>query len=99
MTQVEQLLNPIPCTEEMLSVSGMGITIVAEFLAEVGDLQKCDHGQQMIRFAGINLKENSSGKSNGEAGISRRGSSRLRALLFRAIVPMLATNPDFKTLH
>ena len=99
MAQVEQLLDQIPGTKEMLSVPGMGITTLAGFLAEVGDLQGYDHGQQIIRLAGLNLKENSSGKRKGKTGISKRGRSRLRALLFRAILPMVATNSEFKTLH
>ena len=99
MAQVEQLLNQIPGTEEMLSVPGMGVTTLAGFLAEVGELQGYDHGQQIIRLAGLNLKENSSGKRKGKTGISKRGRSRLRALLFRAILPMVATNPEFKALH
>ncbi|MFX4300777.1 IS110 family transposase [Alicyclobacillus tolerans] len=99
MAQVEQLLNQIPGTDEMLSVPGMGVTTLAGFLAEVGDLQGYDHGQQIIRLAGLNLKENSSGKRKGKTGISKRGRSRLRALLFRAILPMVATNPEFKALH
>lgn len=99
MAQAEQLLNQIPGTEEMLSVPGMGVTTLAGFLAEVGELQGYDHGQQIIRLAGLNLKENSSGKRKGKTGISKRGRSRLRALLFRAILPMVATNPEFKALH
>ena len=99
ITQVEQLLNQIPGTKEMLSVPGMGVTTLAGFLAEVGDLQGYDHGQQIIRLAGLNLRENSSGKRKGKTGISKRGRSRLRALLFRAILPMVATNPEFKALH
>lgn len=99
MAQVEQLLNQIPGTEEMLSVPGMGVTTLAGFLAEVGDLQGYDHGQQIIRLAGLNLKENSSGKRKGKTGIFKRGRSRLRALLFRAILPMVAKNPEFKVLH
>ncbi|MDD9271469.1 IS110 family transposase [Paenibacillus sp. MAHUQ-63] len=72
---------------------------VAGFLAEVGDIHKYDHGQQIIRLAGLNLKENSSGKRKGKTGISKRGRSRLRALLFRAVMPMVAKNPAFKALH
>jgi transposase len=70
-----------------------------DYKDEVGDLQGYDHGQQIIRLAGLNLRENSSGKRKGKTGISKRGRSRLRALLFRAILPMVATNPEFKALH
>ncbi|MBD2848679.1 IS110 family transposase, partial [Paenibacillus sp. IB182496] len=99
MTQVEEILEGIPGTTEMLTIPGIGILTVAGFLAEVGDLNTYDHGQQIIRLAGLNLMENSSGIRKGQTGITKRGRSRLRALLFRAIMPMVAKNPEFKALH
>lgn len=99
MKQVEELLEQIPGTEEMLTVPGVGMVTLAGFLAEVGDLEGYNHGQQIIRLAGFNLKENSSGKKKGKSSITKRGRSRLRALLFRAVMPMVAKNPEFKALH
>lgn len=99
MNQVELLLNQIPGTSEMLTIPGVGITTLAGFLAETGDLSRYSHGQQIIRLAGLNLRENSSGKKKGRTTISKRGRSRLRALLFRAVMPMVAKNPEFKALH
>jgi transposase len=99
MAQVLQILESIPGAAHMLSVPGVGAIAVAGFLAEVGDLNNYDHGQQIIRLAGLNLKENSSGKRKGKTGISKRGRSRLRALLFRAVMPMVAKNEAFKALH
>lgn len=37
--------------------------------------------QQIIRLAGLNLKENSSGKKKGKSSITKRGRARLRALM------------------
>src|SRR5690606_16249532 len=99
MNQVEGILKQIPGTEEMLTIPGVAITTLAGFLAETGDLSNYDHGQQIIRLAGFNLRENSSGKKKGRSTISKRGRSRLRALLFRAVLPMVAKNPEFKALH
>ncbi|WP_058300604.1 IS110 family RNA-guided transposase [Gorillibacterium timonense] len=99
MQQVEQLLEQIPGAEEMLTVPGVGVVTLAGFLAEVGDLQGYDHSQQIIRLAGFNLRENSSGKKKGKSTITKRGRSRLRALLFRAVMPMVAKNAEFKALH
>lgn len=99
MTQVVQILERIPGTAQMLTVPGIGVLAVAGFLAEVGDIRNYDHGQQIIRLAGLNLKENSSGDRKGKTGISKRGRSRLRALLFRAVLPMVAKNAAFKALH
>ncbi|WP_010492515.1 IS110 family transposase, partial [Paenibacillus elgii] len=101
MAKVLEILENIPGSAQMLSVPGVGVVTVAGFLAEVGDIHNYDHGQQIIRLAGLNLKENSSGKRKGKTGISKRGRSRsrLRALLFRAVMPMVAKNPAFKALH
>jgi len=99
MNEVMGLLDQIPGSEEMLTVPGVGITTLAGFLAETGDLSKYDHSQQIIRLAGFNLRENSSGKKKGKTTISKRGRPRLRALLFRAVLPMVAKNPEFKALH
>lgn len=99
MAQVMQILEKIPGTAQMLTVPGVGAITVAGFLAEVGDLNNYDHGQQIIRLAGLNLKENSSGKRKGKTGITKRGRSRLRALLFRTLLPMVAKNEAFKALH
>jgi transposase len=99
MQKVMEILENIPGTKQMLNIPGVGVATIAGFLAEVGDLSKYDHGQQIIRLAGLNLKENSSGKRKGKTGISKRGRSRLRALLFRCIMPMVAKNEEFKALH
>lgn len=99
MLEVTQILEDIPGTKEMLSVPGIGVLTIAGFLAEVGDLNQYDHGQQIIRLAGLNLTENSSGKRKGKTGISKRGRSRLRSLLFRAILPMVSRNAEFKAMH
>ncbi|OKP83291.1 transposase, partial [Paenibacillus sp. P3E] len=99
LAEVERLLSQIPGTGEMLTVPGVAVVTLAGFLAEVGDLSGYEHGQQIIRLAGLNLKENSSGKKKGKSSITKRGRARLRALLFRAVMPMVAKNTEFKALH
>ncbi|WP_027415482.1 IS110 family transposase [Aneurinibacillus terranovensis] len=99
MAEVLQILEKIPGTAQMLSIPGVGVLTIAGFLAEVGDVNNYDHGQQIIRLAGLNLTENSSGKRKGKTGISKRGRSRLRGILFRCMLPMVAKNEEFKALH
>jgi len=99
MQEVIQILEKIPGTKQMQSVPGVGVITVAGFLAEVGNLNNYDHGQQIIRLAGLNLTENSSGIRKGKTGISKRGRSRLRGLLFRCMLPVVAQNEVFKALH
>ncbi len=97
--KLEEIVLTIPGAEKMLQIKGVGIKTVAGFLAEVGDITRFNHPDQIIKLAGLNLRENSSGKHKGETTITKRGRSRLRAQLFRAILPMVAKNKEFNELH
>ena len=99
MNEVERLVSQVPGTQQMLSVPGVGLVTVAGFLAEVGDLSGYDNARQIQKLAGLNLKENSSGKHKGRTTISKRGRPKLRSLLFRCVIPLLAKNAEFQALH
>lgn len=98
-SQVKAILVDIPGTDELMSIKGIGWITVAGFLAEAGDLSNYKHPQQIIKLAGINLKENTSGEHKGRTEITKRGRPRLRALLYRATLVLVAKNPEFKQLH
>ncbi|WP_258832156.1 IS110 family transposase [Peribacillus frigoritolerans] len=97
--QLDQLLDHIPGVTQMLEVSGIGRDTVAGFFAEVGDLRDYQHPRQIVKLAGLSLKENTSGKHKGQTKITKRGRKKLRALLFRAAMIMVAKNKAFKALH
>lgn len=99
LTNMELLIKQIPGTEEMLSIPSLGLVTVASFLAEVGDIRSYEHWQQIIKLAGLNLKENSSGKHKGKTTITKRGRPRLRAILFKAVLALVRNNPEFRALH
>ncbi|GLI51021.1 hypothetical protein TSYNTROOL_11070 [Tepidanaerobacter syntrophicus] len=97
--RLEEIVMTIPGAMRMLEIKGVGIKTVAGFLAEVGDIGRFNHPDQIIKLAGLNLKENSSGNHKGQTTITKRGRSRLRAILFRAILPITAKNKEFSELH
>ena len=99
MEEIEHLCKEIPESERMLAIKGIGLITVAGFLAEVGDIRRFESPKQIQKLAGLSLRENSSGKHKGQTTISKRGRSRLRAILFNAVIPLIATNPEFKELH
>lgn len=99
MVLVAELVEQIPGAAEMMSIPCVKLVTVAGFLAEVGDLSKYDHSQQIVRHAGLSLRENSSGKHKGETTLSKRGRCRLRAILYRAALTLVAKNPEFRALH
>jgi transposase len=82
MALIEELAMQVHGVKEMLKIKGVGLIIAAGFVAEVGDITRFKHTKQLQKLAGLNLKENSSGKHKGKTTISKRGRRRLRAILF-----------------
>jgi transposase len=97
--ELEALVETIPGAKQMMNIPGLGATTVALFFAEVGNLTKYSHLQQLVNLAGLSLREHSSGKFKGQTRITKRGRSRLRRALYLAIRPLVAHNPTFKALH
>ena len=94
----EELLK-VPNAEKLLAVKGIGIITVAGFLAEVGDLGRFTSPKQIQKLAGLEPKENSSGKHKGRTSISKRGRRKLRRLLFQAVLPLIRSNEDFREVY
>lgn len=82
----------VPHAEKLLSIKGVGLITVAGFLSEVGDIRRFDSPKQIQKLAGLELKENSSGKHHGRSSISKRGRKRLRKILFQVMLPMIRNN-------
>ena len=99
MEEIERLCKKIPESEQMLAIKGIGVITAAGFLAEVGDVRRFESPRQIQKLAGLSLRENSSGKHKGQTTISKRGRSKLRAVLFNAAIPLIAKNPEFRSLH
>jgi transposase len=99
MHMVEQLVKQIPGLDEIVKIKGVGLITAAGFIAEVGDISRFEHPKQIQKLAGLNIKENSSGKHKGKSSISKRGRRRLRSLLFQATMPLVANNKEFQELH
>ncbi|GIP33487.1 hypothetical protein J2TS4_26970 [Paenibacillus sp. J2TS4] len=82
LEQVERelgtLLEGIPLVSQLRSVKGLGTIYIAAILSSAGDLRLYSHGRQLLRRAGLNLAESSSGKRKGEIVISKRGDAKLR---------------------
>ncbi|KXG08924.1 hypothetical protein AT864_02832 [Anoxybacillus sp. P3H1B] len=97
--QLSEMVQTIPGAKEMCEIKGIGEMTVVGFFAEVGNLHQYQHPRQIIKLAGLNLKKNESGKHRGKTTISKRGRKRLRALLFRVVMPLSTKNKGFKALH
>ena len=70
-----------------------------DLLSEVGSLKNYQHPRQLIKLAGLTLRENSSGKYIGRKSLSKRGRRKLRSLLYRAVLPLIRNNKVFHDLY
>lgn len=99
LTEMKTRARELPECAFLVSIPGLSETTVSELLAETGSLQRYQHPRQLIKLAGLTLRESSSGKHRGQKKISKRGRRRLRALLFKSMLPILQNNPAFHQLY
>lgn len=99
MDFIEELCKEIPYVENLMEIKGVGMKTVSGFVAEVGDIGRFMDPKQIQKYAGLSLKENSSGQHKGQTTLSKRGRKRLRHILFEVSMSLVAKNPEFRALH
>lgn len=82
--EMSQRLSEIPYSHLILSMKGIGKVTAAGLIGEVGDFTKFDRTRELLKHAGLDLFEISSGKQKGNKRISKRGRPQLRKLLYFA---------------
>ena len=97
--ELEKQLKETGFYESIISIKGIGVVSAAMFIGEVGDINRFDSYEQIRRYAGLNLVENSSGKHKGRTTISKRGRSLLRSILYRMAFTMVNKNEEIKELY
>ena len=97
--ELERQLKETGFYESLISIQGIGIVSAAMFVGEVGDINRFDSYEQIRRYAGLNLVENSSGNHKGKTTISKRGRSLLRSILYRMAFTMVNKNKEIKELY
>jgi len=98
-TLMSELLNKTGLAEYLTSIPGVGMVSAAAFLAEIGDPNNYKSYKQIQKKAGLNLKENSSGKHKGKTTISKRGRPALRQLLYQIAFIAVAKNQEMKVVY
>ncbi|SEB46155.1 IS110 family transposase [Paenibacillus sp. GP183] len=97
--EMVSVLERIPFAKFMLAIKGVSAISVAGIIGEAGDLSGFIHGNTLLRHAGLNLAEASSGKWVGQMKISKRGRSRLRRFIFMMTLSLVRNNPEFRSIH
>lgn len=97
--RISELLSEHEMVKKMMEIDGMNIVSAANIISEIGGFDKFNDYKQLISYCGFNLRIAESGAHKGRTVISKRGNSRLRAYLFRVILPMIKHNKEFSELH
>jgi transposase len=84
--EMGKCLKEIPYSQSILSIKGIGLITAAGLIGEVGDFGQFRTISEVMKHAGLDLYEISSGKHKGKRRISKRGRHLLRKLLFFAAI-------------
>jgi len=97
--KLKYYLDRIEYSKYLLSIPGVGVVTAAGFLGEVGDISKYKSAKEIIKLAGLNLVEISSGIRKGKKKISKRGNNRLRCLLYQCAIVAISKNSQIKKYY
>ncbi len=81
-----QHLARIPYSNTLLSLKGIGDVTAAGLIGEVGDFRQFRTMSEVMKLAGLDLFEVSSGRHKGQRHISKRGRPLMRKLLYFAAI-------------
>jgi transposase len=82
--QAEAALAHNPDRRRLMTVPGVGPITALTILAEAGDLRRFAHYRQFLKFCGMNLSTQQSGRFRGVSRLSKYGNARLRTALWMA---------------
>jgi transposase len=82
-------LRAVPYAPALLAIRGLGVVTLATLLGETGDLRGYPRARQLLKLAGLNLYEISSGEHQGQRRITKRGRPGLRRILYMAALRLL----------
>jgi hypothetical protein len=91
---IEQLYSKFDC--KLTKIPGMGITLAAVILSEIGDISRFHDPKQLTAFAGLDPVLKQSGMNKGLGyHMSKRGSPYLRRALWLAANSIKKWDPSF----
>ena len=85
---------------QLTTIVGVGNTLAAVFVAEIGDINRFDAPDKLAAFAGIDPTVKQSGEFNGtRCRMSKRGSPYLRRAFWLAAVAGIRSNAALRALY
>lgn len=95
--EMERKLEETGIAQYMMSFPGIGIVTTAGILGEIGDPKRFESWEQIRKYAGFNLVEDSSDDRKGKTIVSKKGRAMLRNILYQAALVMVSKNKEMKS--
>jgi len=103
LREMSNLASSLPEYEVVMDFYAVGEVLGSQLIAEIGDIYRYQKKSSLVRFAGLEPVERSSGKYRGKERISKQGSPHLRKTLFQVMDGLLkrapAGDPIFQFLN
>jgi transposase len=90
--RMPKYLEQVSYSQSILSIKGIGPVTAAGLIGEVGDFNQFKTISEVMKLAGLDLFEVSSGTHKGRHHISKRGRALIRKLLFFAAINAVKTH-------
>ena len=83
----------------IITIPGMGINLAAMIIGEIGDINRFDSPEKLIKFAGLDISVYQSGTMCSRGKITRRGSPILRYALSLCVQKLRIHSPVFSEYY
>jgi transposase len=93
--QLVEAYKTTPYWKVLDTIPGVSSESHALLLGFIGDPKRFDRNTALVKFVGIEPRENHSGMGSGSHSISKRGNSRLRHLVHRVAIGFISGNSEF----
>lgn len=93
-SEMISLARQLPEFETVLSIYGVGETLAAKLIGEIGDVRRFENKHSLVAYAGVDPGKKDSGKKVTKSGaITRSGDALIRKAAFQAVECYLLTSP------
>lgn len=98
-TRLKKAFQETGLSTYLQSIPGVGELTGALFLAEIGDPTNYHNWCEIQKLAGLNIRENDSGKHRGKRTITKRGRASLRSLAYQLALMAVVHNRELKEIY
>jgi hypothetical protein len=96
-TAIEAVLADDEQSRTLQRLVSSGPVHAATLRAEVGDVQRFQHVDQVVAYAGLDPRVHRSGRFVGQTHLSKRGPGALRHTLYLAVLAIVRCCPSWRT--